>query len=186
MNAATNLPDWDRTLSQSDTATTGAARMLQQVMKETASFNTLPQLDQNMRFHGPNLVKALEELARSGKAGPSPRSLEDRLTERGVRQNILDNLELSRLHFRRGTLLIEHLFRQKDEVAFPENAKTRIQEWVKAYWEHLFGLTFLSFIAAGLIDEDEPGVDIMLAWMRHRSRQAYVHAAAADEFLRAA
>lgn len=189
MNAARKLPDWDRSLSLSDTATSAAGQLVHRVMLEAAEAANLQVLDQLMRFHGSSLVKSLLEVTQSSQAQlrADKRSLEARLQEKGVRQNILDNLELSRLHSRRGLLLFEstcNAVRQHEGAS--KEVETRLQQCEQSQWEHFFGLTFFSFIAAGIISEDAPGVDVMLGWMRHSSRQVYVHAAAADEALRAA
>jgi len=141
-------------------------------------------LDSLLRFNGPKLVPSLTELAESGQARADSRWLEKQLQHRGVRQNILDNLEISRLHFRRGMLILDHILHTHDLTDLPESVQMRVRDCLHAQWEHLFGLTFLSFIATGLIAEDAPGVDLMLPWMRRNSRQ--VHAHGAEEELRTA
>lgn len=188
MNAALKLPDWDRSPSLSETTSNAAHQFVLRVMLEAAASTSLQALDGLMRFHGANLVEALTEVTESGPASSDKQSLEERLIQRGVRQNILDNLELSTLHSRRGLVLLEHTCARiaKTKKPVQEQVLDRLQRCACSQWEYFFGLTFLACIAAGLISENGPGVDVMLGWMRSSSRQAYVHAAAADEHFRSA
>ncbi|MCA9634960.1 MAG: hypothetical protein KC420_02890 [Myxococcales bacterium] len=154
-------------------------------MNEAAQATSLQILDQIMRHSGPRLLDALAELYDRSEAKASD-SLEQQLARRGVRQNILDNLELSRHHFRRGLILFREAQRACENAEVSREVDDRIQQCLRSQWEHLFGLTFLAFVAGGEIPEDSPGVDLMLAWMRSSSREVYVHAAAAEQGLRVA
>ncbi len=188
MNAAFKLPDWDRALSQSDAVSTASksGQLVHDIMAQAAAATSMPSLELLFRHRGPDLVQAMTDLAQSGQAAGAKRTLEARLKERGVRQNILDNLELSRLPYRRGMLIVEHIVRNHNPGECSSVVNDAMRGCLLAQWEHYFGLTFLSFVAAGLIAEDAPGVDLMLPWMRTHSTEVYVHAVMADEALRAA
>lgn len=187
MQAVRHSPDWDHpSFSRADatvSATTSDA-FVQRVMEEAAACASLPALTQLLRRNGPELVQAFSEL--HPEDDPKGKPLEQRLRERGVRQDILDNLELSLLPLRRSKLLFQDIATRHKPDEVPESVRERMESCARAQWEVFFGLTFLSFIAAGLIPESAPGVDLMLVWTRNSARQAYVHSVAADEELRTA
>lgn len=187
MQAVRCSPDWEHpSFSRTDTtiSATTSDVFVRRVMEEAAVCTSLPALTQLLRRNGPELVQALTELNRQGAQKAEP--LEHRLRKRGVRQDLLDNLELSLLPLRRSKLLFHDIAARHKPDAAPDSIHERMQACAVAQWEVFFGLTFLSFVAAGLISDTGPGVDPMLVWTRTSARQAYVHAVAADDELRTA
>lgn len=185
MSAAYKIPDVNRAFSRTADADTDAGKLVLDVMRMAAATDSMPMLEQVMRRYGRDLVDAITNLTAFADERPDRvPSLEARLQERGVRQNILDNLEIANLHARRGQILFAHFRNQVELDELTDEPQERLRKLGLAQWEYVFGRTFLSLVAAGLISESEPGVDQLLGWMRQSSRDIYVHASALDEMLK--
>lgn len=198
MNAACKKPDWDQpstsranlvVAAHADTATAPSeqATLIYDVLKEVAECTSYSYLLNLMRQRGPDLVQAFGEIHHNGNGhrGKAP-ALDVQLRARGVRRTILDNLEMAELNYRRGVRIYNDIRSSHEPDDVPVAVMERMTECWKAQYQHLFGWTFLALIAAGFIDQDAPGVDHMLVFMREASLSVYANAAVAEEDLRAA